>query len=203
MGWVSDFIDSAQKNPIKAIAKTNPITAPFAGMIPDNDSQAPQAAQEDPRLTEQRKKMMGEAKEFRANLPKYTGERYAQAAQLGQETLQDTTKNIKQNANRRGLLFSGMRQGQEASARGRMASMLAGQRAEINREAQDLAGAKEEAAAQTGLAGFGDAIQRSDNLYKQALDQEMARRKNMAQLGQGVGYGLGAYYGSKPTTQEG
>jgi class 3 adenylate cyclase len=86
-----------------------------------------------------------------------------------------------------------------------MASMLAGQRAEINEEAQNLAGSMDEAAAQTGLAGYGDAIQRSDNIYKEALAKQKARLASLGQLGQGVGYGLGAYYGSKskPTTEEG
>jgi len=155
---------------------------------------------EDPRITEQRKKLLGEAKEFRANLPKYTQERYRDVATLGHEALRDTNKLIRRNASRRGMFNSGMRLGQESGARGRLASMLASQRADINREAQDLAGAKEETAANVGLAGFDSAIQRSNNMYQQAMQQEMARRKAMGQLGQGVGYGLGAYFGNKEQT---
>lgn len=154
-------------------------------------------AKEDPRITALRQRMGKEAKDFRSNLGKFKNEKYGMVADAGREELANTTKGIRTAANQRGLLFSGMREGEEANARSRMASILAAQRAEINKEAEELATSKEQSVANVGLAGYDAAIKRADDAYSVMLQNEIQRRKGLAQIGEGVGYGFGAYYGKK------
>jgi hypothetical protein len=170
---------------------------PLGVIVPNaaNPRQPPaQQTPEDPRITKQRSGLMDEASKFRQGLDRYKGEKYGIAANAARDQLNETTKTIRASANQRGLLYSGMRQGQEAGARGRMASILAQQRAEINKEAEDLAAAKDATAANVGLAGYDNAIKRADDAYNLASQNEIARRKALAQIGEGVGYGFGAMY---------
>lgn len=162
----------------------------------------PQPAKEDPRITAIRDRLSGEAKSFRSGLPRYKEEKYGMAAGAGRDQLEGTVDTIRKSANQRGLLYSGMREGQEAGARSRMASILAAQRAEINREAEELASAKDASAASVGLSGYDAAIKRADDTYNQQLANEIARRKALAQIGEGVGYGFGAYFGKKAKPKE-
>lgn len=152
---------------------------------------------EEQRTVDLRKKLAGEAADFRANLPKYKQQQYTVSANTGRDEMQKQLRQIRNAANSRGMFFSGLRAGAEGDARTRMAAILAQQKADINREADDLATAKEEQAAQVGLAGFGDAQQRAQSAYQLALQNEIARRQGFESLGKGVGYGFGAYYGSK------
>jgi hypothetical protein len=156
---------------------------------------------EDPRITKQRNSLLGEANKFREGLQGYKNSRYGDVANTARDQLDQTTQGIRRNANARGLLFSGLRAGAEANSRTKMASMLASQRAEINKEADDLAQSKDTAAANVGLSGYEDAIKRSQDLYNLESTNQARRRAALGQLGEGVGYGLGAYYSTKKPTQ--
>jgi hypothetical protein len=142
--------------------------------------------------------MTKDAKKFRAGLGQYTDEQYSAQANRGREQLQGTLGTIKSAANQRGMLYSGLRQGAEGGARQNMASILANQRAQINTEASSLADTKDFAAANVGLAGFGDAVRRADDTYAASLQSANARNLALGQIGQGVGYGLGTLYAKKP-----
>jgi len=140
-----------------------------------------------------RRELMEEAKRFRSGLPQYKREKYGIAAEQGREELNENLGLIRKSANSRGLLFSGLRQGAEAGSRAKTAAMLAQQKADINREAEDLASAKEYTAGTVGLAGYGDAIKRQDDLYQAQYERALQRRKELQGLGSGIGYGFGTY----------
>lgn len=165
----------------------------FGGAAPGIDL----ATHEDPNIVALRKKLAGESQMFRENLPQMKNDQYESAANAGHAALDDTTRTIRASANQRGLLYSGLRQGQEAGARQRMASTLASQRAEINREAESLANSKDEVVGNVGLAGYDAAQKRAEDAYNLNLQNEINRRRGMAQIGEGVGYGLGTYYQNK------
>jgi hypothetical protein len=148
-------------------------------------------------LAKQRDSVINEAKQFRGGLQEYKNSRYGDVANTARDQLDQTLRQIRRNANARGLLFSGMRTGAEANARTKMASMLAQQRAEINKESDDLAQSKDTVAANIGLSGYENAIKRASDLYELESTNQARRRAALGQLGEGVGYGFGAYYSQK------
>lgn len=142
----------------------------------------------------QRRLLAEEAAGFRKGLSKFKQDQFEPLAEQGMDELKNVTKTIRTNAVRRGLFDSGYRTAEETGARGRLAGMLARQRADINREADELATAKDEVSANVGLQGFADAIARQNRLFEESAMADRQRRAGIADLGEGVGRGLGTYY---------
>lgn len=145
----------------------------------------------------------GQAKRFRENLPGYKDDQYNQVEKAGAIQMRENDDTIAKSSNQRGLLFSGLRQGAQASSRASIASTLAKQRAEINQEAEDLARSYESASANIGLASFGDALKRSESALNDSLQRAIERRRAISEIGSGIGYGLGTLYGRNSTDDKG
>lgn len=142
--------------------------------------------------------MFSEAEQFRKDLPGIAGEQSGLLEKQGQAAIDQGTKDIRKGYSSRGLLYSGLRQGAESSLRGQVASELASGRAQLNRELEDLARAKEYEATKYGLQGYEEARQRYENLYNQQMQNALERRRRVSQIGGAVGYLAGSYLGSKP-----
>ena len=154
---------------------------------------------EDPTTTALRGRLFGEAEDFQKNLPGYQQDASNQIQKEGDMALESGVKGTRENFNRRGLLYSGMRQGAEQDVKGRVASTMASQKAQSNSDLTKLAAAKSEKAAQVGLQGYQQAVQREAEIEGIKLQSQVARAQVMQQLGQTGGQVAGAYYGSRNT----
>lgn len=186
---VKKAVKTVTKNPLSLV---NPITYATTIGLGGKQEKVPES-QEDPRLTSLRKQLTTEAKSFREGIPDYTTEQYRGLLPQARDTLSTGLDAIRIGANNRGMLFSGIRENEEQNLRAQIASRLAAQQKEINQEAEDIATAKEKSAAAVGLSHFGSAIESSERLFNLRLENAINRRKALSDLGQGLGYGLGAY----------
>lgn len=152
-------------------------------------------AKRDKTINDMNEEVRAQARSFRAGLPQYKDEQYGLVAREGAKNLENNLNTIQRSSNQRGLLYSGLRRGAEVGARGAMAATLAQQRADINRSADRLADSYDNTAANIGLAGFGDAVRRSESELQNATQAAIERRRNLAELGSGIGYGFGSLYG--------
>lgn len=108
---------------------------------------------------------------------------------------------IRRGYNNRGLLYSGLRAGEEASARGDYASDLATKRADINRSVADTASELDKRAIDSGfgLAGMGTGALTADNTLTQARAQatrEQGQAEAAGRIAKGIGGGIGQLAGS-------
>lgn len=154
---------------------------------------------EDPNVTALRNKLFGEAQDFNSSLGGLKEKAGNQIQNEGELALESGVKHNNQDFNRRGLLYSGLRQAGETGVRGRVASTMASQRSQSNQDLDKLAVAKSTKAAQVGLQGYQDAVNREAEIAGVNLQNQVARAQAMQQLGNTVGYGVGAYYGSRGT----
>lgn len=177
-------------------AQLSALAQNYIGKKPD----APNAG-EDPNVTALRGRLFGEAQDYEKNLEGYKTAAGRQIEGEGNLALQSGLKDTKQNFNRRGLLYSGLREAGEQDVKGRVASTMASQKAQSNKELTDLAGAKYNKAAQVGLQGYQQAVEREAQIESIKLQSSVSRAQTMQQLGQVGGYAAGAYYGSQsPST---
>jgi len=124
------------------------------------------------------------AKQFRANIGGYEQQAFNPIEQQAKVGLARQMGQIKTSANRRGLLYSGLRQGAEADAQSQTAQALQNKRAEINQSFGGAADQFDQQALKAGLdiqAGQ-QAIQ--DILYNRALANYQGRN---AAIGSGLG----------------
>lgn len=142
-----------------------------------------------------------DATNFRKNIPDYTADQYRGLLPQARDTLDTGLNTIRVGSNNRGMLFSGLREHGEQSLRSDLASMLAAQQRNINQEAEEIATAKEKTAASTGLATFGRNLENSERLFNLRLENAINRRRALADLGAGLGYGAGAFAGRGKTPE--
>jgi hypothetical protein len=113
------------------------------------------------------------------------------------QALDSGINNTRDNYNSRGLLYSGMREGGEASVRnavaGQMASGIAGTRQDYQ-TAQD---AQKQAYASVDLANQQDTLNRATQAFDTANQNNIARMQAMQQLGGGLGSAAGTIAGGK------
>lgn len=102
----------------------------------------------------------------------------------------------RENFNRRGLLYSGLREGGEQSVRGGIAGELASGQVGAERESANSVTAAKSAYGSVGLAMQQEQIQRASQAFETANANNIARLQAMQQLGQGVGYAGGMIAGS-------
>jgi hypothetical protein len=147
---------------------------------------------------EARKQMQAQAKNYRANMGQAREGMYNLAEGQGRQALAQRMGQITQQANQRGLLYSGLRQGAQAGAQGEIAGQLANERARINQATEARAQEMENAAIGVGLQARNQAIQAQDDAYNLALQkkkQEMDLAKGLGGVaGQAIGTGT-AYLG--------
>lgn len=164
----------------------------FIGKKPN----APSAG-EDPNVTALRNRLYGEASDFEQGLGNAQKNASNQIEQEGSLALGQGLKDTRQNFNRRGLLYSGMREGGEQDVRGRVASTMASQKAQSNADLDKMASAKYQKAAQVGLQGYQDAVNREAEIAGVNLQNQVARAQMMQQIGQLGGQMAGSYYGNR------
>ncbi len=201
-------IKSIAKNPLgelkRAAITNNPLIAQASALqrsVLGEDPKAPSPG-EDPQVAALRDRLFGEAQEFDKGLSGTQAQASNQIEKEGNLALQSGLKGTKQNFNRRGLLYSGLREAGEQDVRGRVASGMAQQKAQSNKELTDLARAKWQKVAQVGLQGYQDSVNREAEISGINLQNQVARAQMMQALGQTGGQIAGSYYGSQNNSQQ-
>lgn len=142
-------------------------------------------------------KMVGQAKDFRGNIPGYEQTLYSQLEGQAKNAIAEKQREIKRLASRRGLLYSGLRQGSESSASSEIASKAAGQKAKVAPELERIAEAIDSQAAKTAQANYGDDLNLMSQVYDRALADAKSRTQMLGQLGETGGMVAGNYFGSR------
>ena len=141
---------------------------------------APEAV--DPKLKEIRDKQIAEAKKFRSNLPGYKQKLGDQAETSSRRKLAETLSDVKSSFNRRGLLYSGIRQSGEVGAQADASNQLAQEKAQINDSLNQTADEYEAAALKSGLAVNDMEADYQSQLYSRALASMMSRNQGISSL---------------------
>lgn len=156
----------------------------------------PPAPTQDERLKRIREEMASDADEFRSNLGAYKNRKkqgligdYADAKEEG-------VRRTRENYGRRGLLYSGLAQKGEAEMKGAIQSQYDRSVADINREAEQIADAKERAAAAAGIEDAQQLLNQAEQYYNLSAQNDLARRRAFGSLASGIGYGMGSIAGS-------
>lgn len=146
-----------------------------------------------------RKRLYGEAADFRSNLGDMQGEQRNNITRGANQALESGEKGVRTSMNQRGMLYSGMREAGEQGVRANVASTMAKQTMQSNKELEDLANKKEQVAASVGLDSYRESVQREGEIAAQNMANQVARAQAMQQLGQSAGYAAGAYSGRSTT----
>lgn len=143
--------------------------------------------QVDPRLTALRDKQIQRAEAYRKNLPGYKQEQYGQAEEGSRGEIRKGMQDVTRGMNARGLLYSGLAQGQRAGVGAQAASNLAAQKGMINQNIENTADQFDAQAAQT--AGQVQSMQQqfNDAAYNRTMQERLARQANLNALGSAVG----------------
>ena len=143
---------------------------------------------------EQTQKFTANAKQFREGLPEYQNRAYNQVADVARRNLAQSMAGVKQNYNNRGLLYSGLKQGQEASNYAQTAAGLSQARAGINqgseqsaRDMEQRALAGEFKSAEDMQAQQAIQMERQNELYNEALKNVMERLQMFGAIGGAAG----------------
>lgn len=123
--------------------------------------------------------------------------RRSAASALGQGV--DAARN---NFNRRGLLYSGARQGAEQSVRSNVAGALSSSLSGTEREATNAIQSSKEAYAAVGAQNEAERVQLAKEAFITASANSIARAQAMQQLGSGLGSAFGTTAGSQKQEQE-
>lgn len=136
-----------------------------------------------------------QAKDFEAAAPGLKENAFQGVAGQERRRLAGEMSGIRSGANSRGLLFSGMRQGQEAGAQGTSEVNLAGARQGINNTVNDQIQKYKEAPINTGLHQADVQNNISNQAMSMAISNMQANNSAMSGLGSAIGQGVGTYLG--------
>lgn len=148
-------------------------------------------------LEAQRKKISGVASEYEKSMPGMKERAFGAAADVGRKEVGQEIGNIRKGTQRRGLLYSGLREGAEAGAVGDMQSRVASQQSQIADEMENRRQELQDAAAQAGLGKMAAEAGLASGDINMTLQNALARRQAMGSLLGGIGGLAGAYIGSK------
>ena len=146
---------------------------------------------EDPRLKEIRERQINQAKDYRANM---ANEKDSQAKIAQDETrrnLATRMAGINTEANHRGLLYSGLKQGAQYGAQGDAAADLASKTSKINEGVENRAQALDSQALTGAYQGAQNQGQMSDINMQRALQERQARSGAISSLSGAIGTGIG------------
>lgn len=127
------------------------------------------------------------ASDFRKNLPSLAERQYGMAREQGLRGLADQIQGVRSGANRRGLLYSGLRQGAEGAARAGAAGELAQARAGINQNLENQAQQFEQQAVGAGLGDLGYKTDQATSAYQQALKNRQLKQAEIRGQGEQIG----------------
>jgi hypothetical protein len=142
-------------------------------------------------------KQMANNKQFRSNLAGYERDLYSQIEGDAKAAIADKQREIKRQANRRGLLYSGLRQGDEARTAAEISSKAASQKAKVAPELNNLAELMEQQTAKLSQANYQDDLAIATQVYDRALDTAKSRMAALGDIGEAVGGVVGEYFGSR------
>ena len=111
--------------------------------------------------------------------------------------LKEGLGNTRKNFNRRGLLYSGMREGGEGSVKSSVASKLASDSSSTSRDFANQAAKQKEAYAAIGLQNQQQNLELANQAFDTTMRNSIARQQAYQQLGEGVGQAGGLLYGSR------
>ena len=144
----------------------------------DADSAA-QAQQE--KIQKNADVLSGQAKDFRNNLPNYINSQTDPLVDQSKRSLVNDIYKVKQNASARGLLNSGINEGNQAEARAFESSQLAKGIQDVNVRANSQADYRDQLAANAQSGAEGGAVQlaqyqatQAQTAYEQALQKQAA-----------------------------
>lgn len=151
----------------------------------------------DPNFANLVSQQQAQAAAFEAGAPNLAQQQSVQASENTRQGLASKMSGIKSQSNKRGLLYSGLKQAQESGAQQGAAGQLAAQKANINNSVRDQSENLNNQATQGGFA-LQEARQASaDQNYANAMGQKEARSKAVSGLLGAVGGAIGAGAGSK------
>ena len=142
----------------------------------------PDPPPEDPRLKEIRERQINQAKDYRANM---ANEKDSQAKIAQDETrrnLATRMAGINTEANHRGLLYSGLKQGAQYGAQGDAAADLASKTSKINAGVETRAQSLDSQALTGAYQGAQNQGQMSDINMQRALQERQARSGALGSL---------------------
>ena len=160
------------------------------GFGPAQQNNQPQIAPVDPRLQALIDQQNQQAAQFQANLPTYEQDQYTVASGQIKQQAQQTSQNITDNANQRGLLYSGINAGAQAQNQGNTAIQLAATKGAIAQNAQATSQQLNANAAQGSQGLLNAENQASEANYQQQQANYQRKMSGIGQLGQMAG-GLG------------
>lgn len=162
------------------------------GHLDGSNSPPPPAAPGiDPNLQRLKDKKLQNAQEFRAGMPNMVRMMSEDLKTQANQGLSQANRQTRESASSRGMLYSGVRQGQEQSNRAKTQAGVAQGVSSINAEMENAANTLDAQAVETGV-GIQQTQQAIQNqIYSQAMAQMNARNMVMgSMIGAGAGAGL-------------
>lgn len=141
-----------------------------------------------------RKNQIRTVEKLEKDAPEIAGRAYGAAALGERRKLAEEMSGIKRGAQRRGLLYSGMRQGAEAGAQAGSASRLAQARVDINRNVGNMVQDAKNKVIQGGLDLQAGQQAMEDAIYSQALSNYQSKVGAGSAIGGGLGMAAGALF---------
>lgn len=131
---------------------------------------------------------------FLSNLPGYQNTMNSQAVDAGNAQYNSQKQSIDQNANARGLLFSGLKQGAESSAATNAANNTQNQIATNNQNLSNYANQYGNQVANTNISNYGSQVQNAANSYGLALGTQSQNNQMIGGLLGGIGGAVGGIF---------
>lgn len=113
------------------------------------------------------------------------------------DNLNKGIRSTRKNYSDRGLLYSGIRQGAEASKRNEAASTLASNEAGVRQDFANLTDKRKQAIASLGMDSQNRSLELADQALESSMRNRVARLQAMETLAGGLGAAAGTYYGSQ------
>lgn len=149
----------------------------------------------DPALRAQRDNQLRTAQNYRSGASNLKQEQGVQSEENTRQDLAQKLADVRSGANRRGLLYSGLRQGAERGAGSDAASTMASSRMNINNAVDDQANALDSQALNSAFQVQQMQQDLNDTAYQDALTRRKQSMGIMSMLGAGLGGIAGAQAG--------
>ncbi len=188
IGGVPGAIGDAIGGPVGTVIGGIPgMAGHMVGDVLTKPPDAPAPPGMDPRLAAIRDKQIKEATDFRQNLDSEKDATYRGVESASRDQLSGDLSQIGKNYNKRGLLYSGMREGAESGAMANRAAGLAEARSGINRSLEEQADQMEKQALTGGMDYWQGAKSIQDSAFNEAMGKMASRRAVLGGLGSAGG----------------
>jgi len=138
-------------------------------------------------LQAQSDKIQANAAQFEKDLPGMRSRMIGAAGDVERKGANENIQAVRKGASRRGLLYSGLRQGAEAGAVGQANSNIANKTTAINEDLARRQAELQDAAATSGLNVLGAKAGIAGQNFSSAMDKSAQRSKGLSSLMSGVG----------------